>query len=112
MGQHGGLVVSTAASQQNSSWFEAQGRSGPSLHVLLMIVWVFCRYSDFLPKFKNTYVELIGDSKIACSNGCQCVCNFIHMWSLEAQVSFVIESFDLNGTNLVKENKAKKCMHS
>uniref|UniRef100_A0A7N8WL37 Calmodulin regulated spectrin-associated protein family, member 2b n=1 Tax=Mastacembelus armatus TaxID=205130 RepID=A0A7N8WL37_9TELE len=35
-----------------------------SLYVLPVLVWVFSRYSGFLPQSKNMYVRLIGDSKL------------------------------------------------
>uniref|UniRef100_A0A7N8WPR4 Acetyltransferase component of pyruvate dehydrogenase complex n=1 Tax=Mastacembelus armatus TaxID=205130 RepID=A0A7N8WPR4_9TELE len=41
-----------------------RGLSVWSLHALPVLVWVFSRYSGFLPQSKNMYVRLIGDSKL------------------------------------------------
>ena len=50
LGQHGGSVVSTVASQQEGPWFEPrsfQVLSVWSLHVLPVPAWVSSGYSGF-----------------------------------------------------------------
>merc|ERR1712035_59525 len=78
-GRHGGVVVSTVASQQEGSWFDP-GCGSPSvrsLHVLPVSAWVLSGYSGFLPQSKDMQVgdRLIGDSKLTVGvnvsmNGC------------------------------------------
>ena len=62
-----------------------------SLHLLLVLAWVFFGYSGFLPQSKNMYVWLIGDSKLPVMIACVYI-----------QVFLTKEIFDPNGTNLVK----------
>ena len=45
----------------NPDW----GLSLWSLHVLPVYVWVFSRYSGFLPQSENMHVTLIGVSKLS-----------------------------------------------
>ena len=77
---HGGVVVSTFASQQEGSGFESrfnQGLSVWSLHVLPVYAWVLSGFSGFLPQSKDMQngVRFIGDSKLTVGvnvrvNGC------------------------------------------
>lgn len=48
------------------SWVRvaAWGASGGSLHVVIVSVWVFARYSSFQQKSKDMCIRLIGDSKL------------------------------------------------
>ena len=67
-GLHGGVVVSTVASQQEGSRFDRHlGPFCVSLHVLFVYAWVLSGYSGFLPPSKYMHVRLIGDSKIVLS---------------------------------------------
>jgi len=66
MGPHGGVVVSTVASQREGSRFNSRlVLSVWSLHVLPVYAWVLSRYSSFLPPSKNMHVRLTGDSKLS-----------------------------------------------
>ena len=41
------------------------GLYGWSLHVLLVLAWVFFRYSSFLPQSKDMHVRLIGGFELS-----------------------------------------------
>jgi len=73
-GLHGGVVVSTVASQQLCSRFNSH-LSVWSLHVLLVYAWVLSGYSGFLLQSKNMHIRLVGDCKLSlgvtvCVHGC------------------------------------------
>ena len=66
---HGGVVVSTVASQQEVF-----------LHVLPVCAWVLSGYSGFLPPPKNIHVRLTGVSNIVPRSDCERVWLCVSVW--------------------------------
>ena len=76
---HGGVVVSTVASQQEGSRFNSQlGPFCVEFACSPVYAWVLSGYSGFLPPSKNMHVRLIGVSELSLGvsvsvHGCFCL---------------------------------------
>uniref|UniRef100_A0AAQ5Y7R6 Potassium voltage-gated channel, KQT-like subfamily, member 2a n=1 Tax=Amphiprion ocellaris TaxID=80972 RepID=A0AAQ5Y7R6_AMPOC len=92
-GLHSGLVVSTLALQREDPWFASRPSQDPSawsLHVLPVYVWVFSRFSGFIPQSKNM-LRLIGNSKLSVGvNVSVIVC--LYMWPCDRLVVHCLHS--------------------
>ena len=81
-GLHGGVVVSTIASQREGSRFNLH--LGPFCVEFACSVWVLSGY--FLPLSKSMHVRLIGVSKFVLRRSV-CVCLFESVWTAVPHLS-------------------------